>query len=116
MATMLRSRNRGQGPVRASNYQYAPKFLLYRRGTEFEHIPDHMLSSAVGSKLPPELRNGWRLIARNLLSSAHEREADEVATWISRYGETVGFRIPKHPRTRASNGNGRLLGGARLEL
>jgi len=94
MPAMLRSRNRDGGPPRASTYQYAPRHLLYQRGSDYDMVPDHMWESIIKSRLPAHLWQGWRMIARNLVSPQCERETDEVATWISRHGAEHGFRAP----------------------
>ena len=109
MPTMLRSRNRDSGPIRASSYQYAPRFLLYRRGSEFDHIPDHVLANAIKSKLPPEVRAGWMVIARNMVHGPSERSAEEAAAWISRHGKAAGFRTPNVRERARAMGMGSYL-------
>ena len=94
MPTMLRSRNRGVGPLRASSYQYVPRFLLYKRGTDFDLVPDHLLASCIRDKLPMEHRRPWMALARGVTPSGGEQEADSVASWISQHGEGMGFRVP----------------------
>jgi len=81
-------------PVRASTYQYAPRFLLYQRGSEFDMVPDHILEHAIKVRLPVHLRQGWGLLARNTMSPQSERDTEEVASWISVHGAEQGFRVP----------------------
>ena len=73
MPAMLRSINRGGGAIRASTYQYARRFLLYQRGSEFDMVPDHLLEHAIKVRLPMHSRQGWGVIARNLVSPQSEK-------------------------------------------
>ncbi len=44
-----------------------------------------------------------------LLSNTHEREAEAVATWISRHGEAAGFRVPNTRERSRAMGMGAYL-------
>ncbi|MFM7989351.1 MAG: hypothetical protein ACKPKO_59560, partial [Candidatus Fonsibacter sp.] len=43
---------------------------------------------------PIHLRQTWMLMARGMVNAQSERDAEEVAAWISEHGEAAGFRIP----------------------
>lgn len=99
---MLRARNRGPGPIRASTYQYAPRFLVYRRDTEADLVPEQHIAGYIGAQLPPALRPAWNSIARGLVNRDSEQQAEVVADWISQHGPERGFRIPNvRERSRA---------------
>ena len=63
-----------------------------------------ILAGAITNHLPPWVRDGWMLIARNMVTGCNAREAEEVAAWITMHGQEVGFRAP-HTRER-----GRAMG------
>lgn len=104
MPTILRSRKWGQGVLRASVYQYVPKYLLDKRSSYFDLMPAHMLTGATKGRLPVELRSGWMLLASNLVSAREERAAEYVSTWISRHGPDVGSRMPHVGECGRANG------------
>jgi hypothetical protein len=87
--------------VRASRYQYAPR--------EFDHIPDHILANAIRAKLPTEVREGWMVIARNMLNGQNERGAEDAAAWIARHGEAAGLRVPNVRERARAMGMGSYL-------
>ena len=72
-------------------------------------VPDHILEHAIKVRLPLHMRQGWGLIARNLVSPQSERDTEEVASWISMHGAGQGFRIPNvRERGRAMGYDGLL--------
>ena len=78
-------------------------------------VPDHLLESLIKSRLPAHLWQGWRMIARNMVSPQCERETDEVARWISRHGAEHGFRAPNTRERGRAMGMMAYLGELELE-
>ena len=74
-----------------------------------EHVPDHLLPSAIRAQLPVEVREGWMTIARNMITGQNERGAEDAAAWISRHGPTVGFRVPNVRERARAMGMGSYL-------
>ena len=58
MATMLRARNKEGEPLRASTYQYAPRFLVQQRSSNMDRVPDAQLGNAIRATMPKELHQG----------------------------------------------------------
>ena len=94
MPTMLRPRGRQSEPLRASTYQYTPRFLVCRQGSEVDLGPDAQLRAAIKNHLPPVLQRDWGLIALNLVSPQNERGAEEVTMSIAAHGAKHGFQTP----------------------
>ena len=85
MPTMLRSRG-AFGTVRASTYQYAPQFLLYREDANTSGLTRQQLVQARHQHIPAHLQKAWKLLSggkRKFLSPAQEKECAPLTEWIA---------------------------------
>ena len=94
MATMLRARRREGEPLRASTYQYAPRFLVYQRNSTMDRVPDAQHGSAIRATMPAELRQGWGFLKRKMVNLQNEANVENVTRWIAVHGEMHGYRTP----------------------
>ena len=101
LPVMMRNRANPGEAIRASAYQYQPRFLLYRR-EQWDIVPNHQLAEAVGRRLPEEAREAWNLLASGSVTRQNERLALPATRFLAEHGGVVGVRAPNtRERSRA---------------
>ena len=93
MATMMRNRARAGEPLRASTYQYAPRYLMVEHGSRCD-CPPYNLGLRLRDLLPEHLRLGYRHIQSGLLTPDSDDMTNDASRWLAAHGEAVGVRIP----------------------
>ena len=91
---MLRARSQQNKPVRASTYQYAPSYLLFRRGTRWDCVDRSRQAAVIRDMMPAEPRAGWMHVVHGNLGEGRECEAERDAAWVESNGPDLGFRTP----------------------
>ena len=104
---MMRSRG-DANEIRASTYQYHPRFLLYKARTPWHLGTLPTVVRRIEEALPADLRPAFQHLVLGR-ARQHERDTLRVARWIETHGATHGFRTP-NPRERArATGRGPYL-------
>ena len=91
---MMRARSQPGEPVRASTYQYAPRLLLFQRGTRWDCVDPSRQAAVIRGLMPAETRAGWVHIVHGNLGEGRERVAEQAAAWIAVNGPGFGFCPP----------------------
>ena len=93
---MMRNRAGPAEAVRASAYQYQPRFLLYRR-EQWGTVPNDQLALAVGQRLPDDAREAWSLLARGLITRQNEHLALPATRCLAEQPRHGPARIHQQP-------------------
>ena len=88
-------RNRGLNEeIRASTYQCHPCHLLYRLADGWCDGDVGRAAARIAALMPLELRQGWDIIRRGMITRDTEHLAIGAARWICDHGRLLGFRTP----------------------
>ena len=93
MATMTRSRARAGEPLRASTYQYAPRYLMIQHGSRCD-CPPYDLGFRIRDFIPVHLRAAYRHIQSGFLTTGTGQATDDATRWFAVHGEAFGVRVP----------------------
>ena len=106
---MCRSRERPHGRPQPPAWQLAPRYLVYRQGSLWDHVPRDEIYGRIRALMPAHLREGWRLICADAWHRDQGALMDATADWMVLAGAVHGFRPPTTAERARNMGMGAYL-------